>query len=52
MIFIWSQCNYVRQINYKTGKMIVKRGEKNVTHHGVQSPTDLEKLQPSKIAMN
>ncbi len=52
MIFICSQCNYMRQINYKTGKMTVKRGEKNVIHHGVQTPMDLEKLQPSKVSMN
>ena len=38
MIFICPQCDYVRQINYKTGKMKTSGGDGTTIHHGVQSP--------------
>ncbi len=38
MIFICPHCDYVRQINYKTGKMKTSGGDDNIIHHGVQAP--------------
>lgn len=52
MIFICSQCNYTRQLNYKTGKMKTSGGDENTIHHGVQSPTFKEELQPAKSSLN
>lgn len=52
MVFICSQCNYIRQVNFKTGKMKSTGGDENIIHQGIQSSNFKEEFKPSKNSLN
>lgn len=45
ILFICTECDYIRQINYKTKETMCSGGRPDVIHAGMHQPTDEEMLK-------